>query len=83
MAKKLASEKMTFSAFKDLREFEGLTQSQLARKMGIKQQCLASFENTRGLIAIKHLIGFWRAMEVDANVLLNELERDIYDAENK
>lgn len=77
MGKKLHSEQHRFSYFKDVREFEGLTQSEMAKLMGIKPQCLQAFENTSGKVAIKNLIKFWRVLGIDANTMLTELEKDL------
>lgn len=77
MRPKLHSDKLKFSVFRDFRDFESLTLSEMARRMKIKPQCLDSLEKTQGKVSIKHLIAFWRAVDCDATVLLEELEKDL------
>lgn len=77
MRKKSHSGQPTFSYFKDVREFEGLTQSEMAKLMEIKPQCLQAFENTSGKISIRNLIKFWKVIGIDANAMLSELEKDL------
>lgn len=77
MPKKLRSDNLKFSFFRDIREFEGLSLSDMARLMQIKPQCLDALEKTNGKISIKFLIKFWRALGIDANIMLAELEKDL------
>jgi len=77
MHPKSPSDKLSFSVFRDFRDFESLSLSEMARRMKIKPQCLDALEKTKGKISIKHLVAFWRAVDCDATVLLEELEKDL------
>ena len=62
----------------DIRKEEGLTQNELAKKLGWSRPQIARYETRTSAPTIEYLIAFCKAMKVNPDrILYNELQGEI------
>lgn len=61
---------------KQLRKAKGLTQKELARRVGITQQAIARYEAQERMPSLRMLKRLARALDVDIAELLNDVSKE-------